>query len=215
MKSLNTAELSDALDAHGIEGALLSIKPLANGTRLYGPAYTVRYLPYKEKPQNFSPAGDYIDNVPAGSVIVIDNQGIDDCTVWGGILTQVAMTKHIAGTVVHGAVRDVALIRALNYPVFSQSIYMRSGKNRVYKAQEQCSISIGGIVINPGDMIVADDNGVLAIPASLVDDIAYKAQTVKRVEDDIIKSVQAGLSLAEARKKHGYDKPWVRSPEHA
>lgn len=214
MKSLNTAELSDALDAHGVEGALLHLKPLTNGSQLYGPAYTVRYESYEEKPSNFKPAGDYIDNVPPGSVIVIDNQGIEDCTVWGGILTQVALIKRIAGTVVHGAVRDVALIRALHYPVFSQSIYMRSGKNRVYKAEEQCSISINGVVINPGDMIVADDNGVLAIPSHLLDEVIDKAHIIKLVEDDIIKCVQAGMSLAEARKKHGYDKPWLRNPEH-
>ena len=210
---LNSAELSDALDAHGVEGALLNINSLILGTQLIGPAYTIQYQPYDKRPASFKNAGDYIDEVPAGSVIVIDNQGCEDCTVWGDILTHAALKRGIAGVVVNGAVRDVKLMRELQFPLFSRSIYMRSGKNRVYKSAEQCPIEINGVTIKPGDMIFADDNGVVAIPAHLLEEVVVKAMNIRLTEQKIIEAVHAGLTLADARKKYHYHTPWVAQAE--
>ena len=137
LQQLDTAELSDALDACGIEGALLGIKPVVPGTKLIGPAFTVQYLAFEEQQTEFKNAGNYIDEVPENAVIVIDNKGREDCTSWGDILTQTACMRGIAGTVVHGAARDVKLIREMNYPLYGSAIYMRSGKNSVYKSQQQ------------------------------------------------------------------------------
>jgi 4-hydroxy-4-methyl-2-oxoglutarate aldolase len=103
--ALPTAAVSDALDALGLPGALLGIGPLTNAARAVGPAYTVRYEPIIDEPGT---VGDFLDDVPAGAVIVIDNAGRTDCTVWGGIMTAVASANGVAGTVVHGACRDVA-----------------------------------------------------------------------------------------------------------
>lgn len=69
----STAEIADALDGCGVEGALLGMKPLTGGMKLIGPAYTIKYLPYEMTPSAFSPAANYIDSVPANSIIVIDN----------------------------------------------------------------------------------------------------------------------------------------------
>ena len=205
----STAEISDALDSCGVEGALLQISTLLPGMKLAGPAYTVRYSAYAEKPDNFRAAADYIDEVPAQSVIIIDNNGRDDCTVWGDILTQAALQQGIAGTVIFGAARDVACIRELNYPVFCHSTYMRSGKNRVYKSDEQCPLTIQSITINPGDIIFADDNGVLVIPVQLLDDVLGKAKNIKRTEEKIVAAIKAGTPLAEARRQYQYDQPWL------
>ncbi len=209
LRAFNSAELSDALDAHGVEGALQHIKPITLGTQLIGPAYTVKYLPYDKKQEEFHHASDYIDEVPADSVIVIDNDGREDCTVWGGILTQVAVMKNIAGTIVHGAVRDLQIIREVRYPLFCRNIYMRTGRNRVYKSAEQCPLDIKGVVIRPGDIIFADDNGVLVIPWHLLDEIIEKAHNIRLTEQNILDSVRSGSSLEDARKNHRYNTPWI------
>ena len=209
LQDLNSAALSDALDALGVEGALLNIKPLALGTTLIGPAYTIKYQPYDKKPETFKGAGDYIDRVPAGSVIVIDNQGSEDCTVWGDILTNVALLKNIAGTVVNGAVRDVRFISESKFPLFCCNVYMRSGKNRVYKSEEQSTLDINGVTIAPGDIIFADDNGVLVIPLPLLEDVVQKANNIRLTEEKIIASVHAGSSLEQARQKYRYHTPWA------
>ncbi|MCD6047101.1 MAG: proA [Gammaproteobacteria bacterium] len=209
LQNLDTAEISDALDACGIEGALLKIKPAASSVKLVGEAFTVQYAPYEAQPTEYKNAGDYIDEVPAGAVVVLDNQGREDCTTWGDILTQVSLAKGIAGTVIYGAIRDVALIRELRYPVFSKNIYMRSGKNRVHKIAQQCPLNIEGIVINPGDIIVGDDNGVLVIPRAHLDEVIQKAENIKRTEQAIINSVKNGEKLSIARKLFRYDQPWL------
>lgn len=209
LKTFNSSEISDALDACGVEGALLSLKPLSLGLKLVGPAYTVQFSPYKQKPAEFTPAANYIDTIPSDSVIVIDNHGSKECTAWGGILTQVAQHKKIAGTIVHGAVRDAQFIREVQYPVYCTGVYMRSGKNRIHKVSEQKPLIINSVTINPGDIIFADDNGVLVIPIHLIDDIIKKARNIQRTEQLILGAVAAGSTLEQARIDYRYDQPWL------
>lgn len=205
----DTAELSDALDACGIEGALIGMMPVSTGKKFAGPAFTVRYLPYETPLSEFKTAGNYIDEVPENTVIVIDNQGRTDCTTWGDILTQVAIHKNILATVVYGAVRDIAFIRKTNYPLYANAITMRSGKNRVYKAKQQCTLTIQEVTIRPGDLIVGDDNGVIVIPIQHAHEVLEKAHNIKATEEAIIASVKSGLSLKDARQLHRYDQPWL------
>ena len=209
LHTFSSAEIADALDACGVEGALPHIKPLNPEKKLIGPAYTIQYTPYKKRADTFRPAADYIDNVPAQSVVVIDNQSCIDCTVWGGILSQAALIKGISGTIVNGAVRDTNLIRALEYPVFCIDTFMRSGKNRVYKSQEQCPLMIHGICISPGDLIFADFDGVLVIPIERVEEIIHKAYHIQKTEKKIIQAINAGTPLEQARAEHRYDQPWL------
>jgi regulator of RNase E activity RraA len=213
LNEYSTSEISDALDYLGIESCLLGIKPLATGTKIVGKAYTVKYRRYDEKQSQFSSAGNYIDDVPEGHVIVIDNEGITDCTVWGDILTRVALLKNIKGTVVNGAIRDVETIRSLKYPIYSKSNYMRSGKNRVYKQSSQCQLTINHVDIHPNDIIVADDNGVVVVPQDVCDKVVSFIRNIRSTEEFIVAAVAAGMRLEDARKKYRYDQPWLSSRE--
>lgn len=214
LAAFNTAEISDALDACGCEGALLNLHALVPGVRIIGPAYTIKYAPYSAKPTGFQGAADYIDAIPARHVVVIDNGGRIDCTTWGSILTHTALKKDLAGTVVHGAIRDAAFIRASNYPVFCSAVYMRSGKNRVYKDGEQCRVIINGVPVTPGDIIFADENGVVVIPVSRLQEVLHKAQAIQDNEKKIIAAIDAGASLRQARKDYRYDMPWFNKSDN-
>lgn len=205
----DTAEISDALDACGIEGALFGIKSISAGVKVCGPAFTVKYVSYEKKSSEFKNAGNYIDDVPENSVIVIDNNGQEDCTTWGDILTEVALIRKIAGTVIFGAARDIKSIREAKYPLFSSAIYMRSGKNRVYKSAQQCELHIRNVKIHPEDIILGDDNGVVVIPAARANEIIEMAGNIKLTEQHIVESVKKGTSLEEARKLYRYDQPWL------
>ncbi len=209
LQEFTSSELSDALDASGIEGALLDIKPLSPGLKLIGPAHTIQYSPNNQKEDGFKNAANYIDAIPKNSVVFIDNEGRNECSAWGGILTQVALQKEIAGTVVYGAVRDVAFIRGARYPVFCTGVSMRSGKNRIHKVSEQKPLLINTVTINPGDIIFGDDNGVLVIPLRLLDDIIEKAGRIKLTEQNILAAIAAGSSLEQARIDYRYDQPWL------
>lgn len=198
---LDTATLSDALDRHGIVGQCYHIKPRSNDFRMTGRAWTLQYGPAANPPGT---VGDYIDDVPPGSVVVLANNGRDDATVWGDILTEVAHRKGVAGTVVDGVNRDLALALSLNYPIFSRDHWMRTGKDRVEVIATQVAVSIGNVRVAPGDLVRGDADGVLVIPQGVEEQVLASAEAIQEAEDAIRESVRAGMSLREARQKHRY-----------
>jgi regulator of RNase E activity RraA len=201
LPTLPTALLSDALDRLGRPGSLLGIAPLANGQRAMGLAYTVRYVTAGHPPGT---VGDYIDDVPAGGIVVLDNGGRTDCTVWGDILTAVAHQRGVAGTVIDGVNRDVQRALETGYTIWSRGRFMRTGKDRVEVAGVECRVTVGGVQIKPGDLLVGDDDGVVAIAADLVDDVFEIASEVASREEQILADALSGTPLREARKVHGY-----------
>ena len=198
---LDTTSLSDAMDRLGIAGQCLGIKPLDHRFRLAGRAYTILYGPAGKPPGT---VGDYIDDVPPGSVVVLDNGGRENATVWGDILTWVAHSRGIAGTVIDGACRDVALSHELSYPIYSRSYSMRTGKDRVQVEGTNVPVNIGDARVHPGDLLRGDADGVVVIPKAHEDQVLQIAEEIDAVEDRIRRAIKEGKSLAEARKEHGY-----------
>jgi regulator of RNase E activity RraA len=147
---LDCASLSDALDKLGIVGQCHRIKPRSSNFRMAGRAWTLLYGP-AGKPAGT--VGDYIDDVPPGSVVVLDNGGRDNATVWGDILTEIAHRRGIAGTVIDGVCRDVALCLQLGYPIFSKDHWMRTGKDRVQVEATGVPVTIGDARVAPGDIV--------------------------------------------------------------
>jgi 4-hydroxy-4-methyl-2-oxoglutarate aldolase len=198
---IDTATLSDALDRLGITGQCHRIKPLDPKFHLVGRAYTLRYGPAGHPPGT---VGDYIDDVPVGAVVVLDNAGREDATVWGDILTDIAHRRGIAGTVIDGVCRDVALSLSLGYPVYSRGSWMRTGKDRVQIEATQVPVNIGNARVSPGDLMRGDADGVVVIPRALEDEVLTAAEQIDAAESRIREAVRAGLRLDEARKQFKY-----------
>ncbi|MEN2980190.1 RraA family protein [Tistrella bauzanensis] len=200
----STAAVSDVLDMLGYDNGLLGIRPLQAGHRVCGPAYTVRFEPVAAGEP--APAADYIEDVPAGHVVLLANDGRTWCTVWGDILSAIAKTRGIAGTVIDGACRDATEIMAIGYPLFSLTAYMKSGKNRVKMTGAQVPVTAGGARVEPGDWLVGDDSGVVVVPAARRAEVAALVQEVEAMEARVIADVRAGIPLAEARRRQGYNR---------
>ena len=198
---LDTTSLSDAMDRLGIPGQCLGIKPLDPRFRLTGRAYTILYGPAGKPPGT---VGDYIDDVPPGSIVVLDNGGRENATVWGDILTWVAHTRGVAGSVIDGACRDIALSLELGYPIYSRSYSMRTGKDRVQVEATNGPVNIGDARVHPGDLLRGDADGVVVIPRAHEDELLRIAEEIDAVEDRIRRAVKEGQSLANARRQHGY-----------
>jgi 4-hydroxy-4-methyl-2-oxoglutarate aldolase len=196
-----TAAVSDALDRLGIPGSALGIAPLSPGQRMAGPAYTVRYVPVGA---NRGTVGDYLDDCLTGQVVVLDNAGRLDCTVWGDILTTVAYDRGLAGTVINGVCRDVHRAAELGYPMYSRGRFMRTGKDRVEVADMGGVVSLGDVQVRPGDLVVGDDDGVVVVAWEKADDVAAIAQEIVAAEARVVESVRSGATLAVARDLSGY-----------
>lgn len=200
-RKLAAASISDALDRLQIPGQAQGIAPLKLGYRIVGRAFTVRYLPIGAAKGT---VGDYVDDVPPGGVIVLDNGGRLDCTVWGDILTTVAARRKIAGTVIHGVCRDVAGSLVVDYPIFSRGKFMRTGKDRVEVDNINVPASLGEVQVRPNDIVVGTDDGVLVVPQDKAATVLEIAQSVAEAEAKIVAAVKAGARLDEARKAHNY-----------
>jgi 4-hydroxy-4-methyl-2-oxoglutarate aldolase len=210
LAKLDTATLSDALDRRGIAGQCVKIKPRSTAFRMAGRAWTLRYGPAGHPAGT---VGDYIDDLPAGTVVVLDNGGREDCTVWGDILTEIASRKGLAGTLIDGISRDVSLCLELGYPVFSRDHWMRTGKDRVQVEATQVPVSIGTVRVCPGDLVRGDADGVVVIPAQFQDEVLAAAEQIQAAEDAIRESVRSGMSLRAAREKHRYHQLQTRTPQ--
>lgn len=209
---LETATLSDALDKLGINGQCYRIKPCDASFRLAGRAFTILYGPAS---QPAGTVGDFIDDVPLGSVIVLDNGGRDDATVWGDILTEIAHRRGIAGTVIDGINRDVHLCLSLGYPVFSKGPWMRTGKDRVQVEATNVPVNIGNVRVAPGDLLRGDADGVIAIPREHEDAVLSAAEAIDKAESEIRAAIREGMRLDEARQKFRYHQLQTRTPSGA
>jgi regulator of RNase E activity RraA len=200
-KNIDTATLSDALDKLGLIGQCHGITPREPGFRMAGRAYTILYGPAGD-PRGT--VGDFIDDVPEGSVIVLDNGGRTDATVWGDIMTEIAHRRKLAGTVIDGVNRDVYLCRELGYPVFSRNAYMRTGKDRVQVEGTNVAVTVGGVRVGPGDIVIGDPDGVVVIQRGHEDAVLDAAEYILEAEKGIRSACRDGMRLDEARIKFGY-----------
>lgn len=210
---LDTAAVSDALDSLGISRALPGIKQRVSGHKIAGPAYTVQYGPISASRSGFQNAGNYIDDIPRGHVAVVSNNGNTDCTNWGDILTTMAVGKGLGGTLIDGSARDISYIRQIGYPLFSRDTFMVSAKNRAELKAKQCPVTIGGTLVENGDWIFGDENGVVVIADDQIEEVVRRAENVNKTEDRILSAISSGMDLSEARKKFGYATPWEAQPE--
>lgn len=198
---LDTATLSDALDRLGIVGQCYEIKGRDDSFRFAGRAYTMRCGPAATPPGT---VGDYIDDVPEGNVVVIDNGGRTDATIWGDILTEIAHRRGLAATVIDGISRDVSLCRELGYPVFAKDHWMRTGKDRVQVEEIGCTVNIGGARVVAGDILRGDPDGVIVIPAVHEEAVLAAAEEIHEAEEAIRSAVRGGMRLDEARRQFKY-----------
>jgi regulator of RNase E activity RraA len=201
-EGLDTPGVSDALDKLGLPGQCLGVAPLDNYSKvIVGPAFTVQYVSASVPPGT---VGDFIEDVAPGDVVVIDNGGRTDCTVWGDIMTQYAGTRQIAATVIDGVCRDVNKALGDGYPIFSKGRFMRTGKDRVQVQSVNQPVSICTARVSARDIVVADANGVVIVPRARAAEVAACARQIESIEADIRALISQGKTLKEARAALGY-----------
>ena len=200
-QNISITAASDALDRLGLQGTCLGIGPVVSGYHVAGRAFTVKYLPILAEKGT---VGDFLDDVPKGSMVVLDNAGRLDGTVWGDIMTLVANKKGVAGTVIDGVCRDVKRSIEIGYPIFSRGKFMRTGKDRVQAVGVNVPVEIGGVQVRPGDIMLASEDGVIVIPKEKEADVLALARQIEETEERIRNEVLVGTSLKQARLRQGY-----------
>jgi regulator of RNase E activity RraA len=205
-----TPTLSDILDSLGLAAAVPGsvLKPVLAGKKIAGPAVTLKYIP-----ERMVPAKSFRDAVRAkladrdayaltepGDVVVIDGGGMAEVSAMGGLSTTVAKAYGLAGNIVDCGVRDVAEMRNLDYPVWSRGITPITGKFRFEALEINGPIVCAGVQVSPGDLVVADDTGVVFVPQSHIAEVVRRAVEASRKEENLIRALEKGSSLGEIKK---------------
>jgi 4-hydroxy-4-methyl-2-oxoglutarate aldolase len=201
LSSLSCSDLSDAMDRLGWAGQCAGLKPLDGAFQLCGRAFTVRYGPVGREGGT---VGDYIDDLPSGEIVVLDNAGRCDATVWGDLLTTTAARRGLGGTVIDGVCRDLDRSLALGYPIFACGTWMRTGKDRVRVEAVGGAVSIGGVRVEAGDWLRGDRDGVVVVPQAMTAVVLEVAEQVQQAEGRIRDALSQGATLRDARATVGY-----------
>jgi len=185
---VSTSNISDAMHRKGAMRGILSKIP---GKKIVGRAVTVRTF-----------GGDWAKPVEAidisgpGDVIVIYN-GDYNIAMWGGLATQTAVNRKLEGVVIDGAVRDFEEVQKMGFPVFAANIVPNAGDPKGL-GEINVEITCGGQTVNPGDIIVGDDSGVVVVPKERAYEIARRSEEVWKREKRLAEEIKNGKTLASA-----------------
>ncbi|WP_171133470.1 MULTISPECIES: RraA family protein [unclassified Ruegeria] len=210
-EQLFTAVVGDVLDVMGHSNQFLpqSIKPLVPGTKLVGRAMPVLEADYPDGaghgPMADKPFGimfEALDSLRENEIYLASGSSFD-YALWGGLMSTRAQHLKAAGAILDGFVRDTDEIRRLGFPVFSRGSFAQDQGVRGKVLDYRVKMQIGATVVAPGDLIFADEEGVLAIPAEVEQEAVEKALDKVATENKVAIAIKEGMSTVEAFEKFG------------
>jgi 4-hydroxy-4-methyl-2-oxoglutarate aldolase len=201
------AEAALLHEALGKRGALQhDVRPAWTGAKILGRALTVRSAPGDNLMLHVA-----VSIAQPGDVLVVTCDGFLEAGIWGEIITIAAQARGIRGLVTDGAVRDTEQVARLGFPVFSRGLSIK-GTTKRQKGELNQPITIAGALVNPGDYVVADNDGVVIVPADEIDAAVAKADEIREREARVIAKLKQGeltldlLGFRAAAKDLGLDK---------
>jgi regulator of RNase E activity RraA len=182
--TIPVANISDSMSRLNSGGARL--RPLHAGGVLCGPAITVKSAPGDNLMTHMA-----LNLAVEGDVLVVDAGGELTNAIIGERMLAYCIAKKFAGVVIHGAVRDYGWIREQRFPVYACGV-THQGPHKNGPGEINTPVALDGMVICPGDLVVGDDDGLVSIPYSAVDDVYVKAATKFKHESDTFASIGLG-----------------------
>jgi 4-hydroxy-4-methyl-2-oxoglutarate aldolase len=205
--ALYTAAIADILDRRGLTAQTLppDLLPLRQGMRLAGPAYPIKGRPAAGADYNASlrKVLAMLGSVPAGHVSVYET-GDRETAHLGELSVTSMQARGVAGAVIDGGCRDVDMIVSADFPVFCRFTTPQDSTGRwELVAHGDVVLEIGGVRVTRGDWIVADRDGIVVIPRSVVEDVITAAEEKAATENEIRKAVSAGTTPLDAYERYG------------
>jgi regulator of RNase E activity RraA len=183
-KALPVANVSDAMARLPAAGAKL--RPMHAGGTMAGPAFTV-----KARPGDNLLVHKALDLAEPGDIIVVDAGGDLTNAIIGEIMSSYAEMRKLGGMVIHGAIRDADALRASSFPVFAAGVTHR-GPYKDGPGEINVPIALEGMVIEPGDLILGDGDGVLGVPFDHAEAICRAAEAKQVAETKMLEDIRAG-----------------------
>lgn len=207
LEELSTGMINDALAVSGINGGIMGIRP-ARGfedVKVIGPAVTVLFSPPRPGEQ---PVTNYhvIRSARPGSVLVIDGKGFDGHFT-GDNQAACAREQGLAGIVVYGGARDLAGFREARMPLYCTGSATRDKPAELKITASNVPIEVGGVTVRAGDIIVADEDGVVVIPENFLDGLIENIEIIKMVENEMEQAIKGHAPVEKLREIIAKKKP--------
>jgi len=200
-----TTNLADALDKVGIRGAVIGIKPMYDCPKILGRAVTIKITAAGMVKSKYHLGVRAIDAASPGDIIIIDNRGDLNNNCWGEILSMGAKMKKISGVVVDGAARDIDACREFGFPVYARGTVPITARGRIMEESFNEVIRIGDVQVKPGDIVMADINGVVIIPVEKLDEVLEAAEEILQKEEAMVEELRKGVPILEVDQKYAYE----------
>lgn len=205
-ENLNSSIISDVLDGMGVRGQAMGteIRPMHDDMVLIGYAATMLMADqYDYEKDTFSLQFQAIDSLKEGEIMMVAAKGTERAALWGELLSTAARYRGARGVIIDGVARDIKLIREMGFPVFALGVNPISSKGRVIAVDYACPVEISGVMVHPGDLVVADVDGVVVVPKDLIDEVIEKALEVAASETLTRDELRKGTGLYDVFKKYG------------
>lgn len=197
LAKLDCCAVSDALDALGISGLAQGLSAFSTPGRISGRVITVQLGEDDRRTTKRHLGTSAVDVAGSGDVIVVAHNGRRDVAGWGGILALGAKRQGVEGVVIDGACRDIDEAREMGLPIYALCTTARTARGRVIELDWNVPVTMAGVAVAQGDLVVADGSGVAFIPASQAVEVIEKAEMIVRKEQLMAEAVRAGMPLAE------------------
>jgi regulator of RNase E activity RraA len=202
---LATTNIADALDKVGIRGAVIGIKPMYDCPKILGRAVTVKITAAGMVKSKHHLGVQAIAAANLGDIIIIDNRGDLNNNCWGEILSMAAKMKGISGVVIDGAARDIDACKEFDFPVYARGTVPITARGRIMEESFNEMVRIGDIQVRPGDIVMADINGVVIIPLEKADEVLEAAEQICEKEEAMVEELRKGVSILEVDEKFAYE----------
>lgn len=197
--------IGDVMDQMGLTKQFLppEIRAIAPGMKLMGRAMPVLIA---DEPNHTSRAfglmTEALDQLSTGEIYIASG-GLAKCAAWGELLTATAIHRGAVGSVIDGYHRDTPKVLVQDWPVFSRGSYGQDALVRTSVVDYRVPITVGEVLIRPGDLIFGDIDGVLVIPAEVESEVLERAVAKATKENLVLKAIQGGMSSTDALNSYG------------
>ncbi|HIE97207.1 MAG TPA: RraA family protein [Fuerstia sp.] len=144
-----------------------------------------------------------VDSCQPDDVLIAAASGSMRSGIWGELLTTAVLNGGCVGAIVDGAIRDVARIREMNFPVVARGRCLYDSKDRQRVIDCNVPVEIDGVTFSPGDLVVADEDGVVLIPQAVEEQVLQLAWEKVHAENEVRDAIRAGMKAVDAYKKYG------------
>lgn len=205
-QSLYSAVVSDALDGLGFrrQSPRIRLAPLTVETTLVGRAKTTLWADmYHEDPRPYELELKAVDSCRQGDVLLAAAGGSVHSALWGELLSTAARNSGCIGAIVDGAVRDLRRMREMQFPVFARSICVYDSLHRQRVIDLDVPVEIDGVRFAPGDLVIADLDGVVVVPQEVETEAIARAWQKVHAENEVRDSIRGGMKATAAFEKYG------------